>query len=299
MRRDRWASGLFFILIGVLLLLQNLGYLSWGFWWQMGRLWPLLLVALGLKLIFSRSGAASAILVLALVGIIGYAAWQGFNAEGSGPLATAEYTQELTPGVTRGGLELNFGAGELHLAGGSQGFAAGHLDYRGEPPVWEYREDGERANLRVALSGTSPADWSGGPGKPVQRWEMQLSDQPVWEITASTGACQVDMDLSTVAAESVTIRTGASAYRLRLGDRLPHCQVTIEAGASDIHLVFPAGAGVVCVYRGALGGNNLEEAGFIRRGEVYERPGYDQAGVQFSLVVSSGAGDLEVSFAGD
>lgn len=51
--RDSWIIGLIFIMAGVIFLLDSLRFFAW---WQFGLLWPLILVAMGIALIFRRRG---------------------------------------------------------------------------------------------------------------------------------------------------------------------------------------------------------------------------------------------------
>ena len=50
--RFRW--GILFILVGVLLLLNNIGQLSWDVWVDIANLWPLILIAIGVSLLINR-----------------------------------------------------------------------------------------------------------------------------------------------------------------------------------------------------------------------------------------------------
>ena len=46
--------GIILVLLGVILLLQTFNVLPWGLWGSLWRLWPLLLIAIGLNIILSR-----------------------------------------------------------------------------------------------------------------------------------------------------------------------------------------------------------------------------------------------------
>lgn len=48
-------GGLIVILVGILLLLNNYGVVSWGIWNAMAMFWPALLVVIGLKIILGRN----------------------------------------------------------------------------------------------------------------------------------------------------------------------------------------------------------------------------------------------------
>ena len=54
------AIGTVLVLMGSLLLAHNLGWLHWPYWMRFETLWPLLLVALGLGLVFKAKRPASA-----------------------------------------------------------------------------------------------------------------------------------------------------------------------------------------------------------------------------------------------
>ncbi|HKZ30720.1 MAG TPA: PspC domain-containing protein [Vicinamibacteria bacterium] len=54
------AIGSVLVVTGALLLAHNLGWLHWPYWMRFGTLWPLLLVALGLGLVFKSRKPASA-----------------------------------------------------------------------------------------------------------------------------------------------------------------------------------------------------------------------------------------------
>jgi phage shock protein PspC (stress-responsive transcriptional regulator) len=55
------AIGSVLVAMGALLLAHNLGWLHWPHWMRFETLWPLLLVALGLGLVFKSKGARQAV----------------------------------------------------------------------------------------------------------------------------------------------------------------------------------------------------------------------------------------------
>ena len=71
MSGTQFLKGLVIILVGVILLLNNLNILDWSVWYNILKLWPLLLISLGISLIFRRRLAWLAPLVIFLGIIIG------------------------------------------------------------------------------------------------------------------------------------------------------------------------------------------------------------------------------------
>jgi len=290
--------GLVLIGIGVLLLLANFGYVEWGFWWNMARLWPLLLIALGIRLMF-RDSVLAAVLAAALVlGTFGYAAWQTQGMDGGerSDRQTARFEQAADAALESCRLDVDFGAGELYVGAGTAALAEGELDYYGIPPEWRYSSEGAQGRLQASQAQNAVEGFFRQPNHSGYHWDIKLSEQPLWDIDADTGACEADFDLTGLPVSRFDLDTGASSVEIRLGDRQPACQVRINAGASNISLAFPAGAGVRVGLDGALNGNNLAAAGLVRQGDYYVTAGYADAAVRFDVDIDMGVGNLDVAF---
>jgi len=89
MNGTQFLKGLAIILIGVILLLNNLNILEWSVWYNIFRLWPLLLVSLGISLIFRRRLSWLAPLVIVAGIIIGVSAgYMGVDLHLEGRIVT-------------------------------------------------------------------------------------------------------------------------------------------------------------------------------------------------------------------
>lgn len=65
------TGAIFLIILGVIFLLNNLGYLSWTVWSALWRLWPVLLIFAGLEAIFKGSRLSE--WVIFILGIVVFA----------------------------------------------------------------------------------------------------------------------------------------------------------------------------------------------------------------------------------
>jgi len=93
MSGTQFLKGLAIILIGSILLLNNFNILDWSVWYNIFRLWPLLLISLGISLIFRRRLAWLAPLVIVLGIIIGAGAgYMGIDLHLEGKIATETQT---------------------------------------------------------------------------------------------------------------------------------------------------------------------------------------------------------------
>lgn len=75
-KENNFTAAMIFILIGILLLLNNLHVIPWNFWDTVRRFWPVLLIVMGLQMIMKRSKiwdiTAVTIGILILLGIAFY-----------------------------------------------------------------------------------------------------------------------------------------------------------------------------------------------------------------------------------
>lgn len=65
-RRPSLVGPTLLIGVGVLVLMQNLGFLPFGFWWTLWRFWPVVLIVVGLDLLLGRRSPVGGLVVLGL-----------------------------------------------------------------------------------------------------------------------------------------------------------------------------------------------------------------------------------------
>lgn len=84
MKANKLMEGLTFLLIGTILLANTLGILDWSVWLNLFKLWPLLVISLGISLIFRGRGLAfmgPLIIFLGIIVGVG-ASYMGISFEG-------------------------------------------------------------------------------------------------------------------------------------------------------------------------------------------------------------------------
>jgi hypothetical protein len=91
-RRGSLVVPILLILIGMLLLLDNLNIISGIDWSTIWKLWPIVLIAIGLEIILGRRVSFGAILLLVLVVVIGGAVIGWSLIGGTGDRTTERVT---------------------------------------------------------------------------------------------------------------------------------------------------------------------------------------------------------------
>ena len=104
---------LLLVVAGVVLLLQNLDLIGWGFWLEIWRFWPVLLVAVGVNIMLGRRlpWLATAI-VVAL--ICGSAVWAALLAESERDTVVAR-TSKVLGETNRLDMAVDIGFGSLTI----------------------------------------------------------------------------------------------------------------------------------------------------------------------------------------
>ena len=133
-QRDACAPfwGILFLFLGVVFLLQTLNILPWGLWRTLGRLWPVLIIALGICLAMRRFNAwlVSLIILALFSGALGIAYWQYGGGLALMPSYTADFFGPKNLGMNYGIVFLGWGLGFfMTRLGGSIKDWTGTLDW--------------------------------------------------------------------------------------------------------------------------------------------------------------------------
>jgi hypothetical protein len=225
--------GIFFVLLGLIPLADREGWIDIGGFGDAWRLWPLLLVAIGVVILLSRSRLALvATVVLALVlGTIAGTALASFGGGidcGATSGARLEHTTSNGTLSAPASVDVHLDCGTLTVEAGGTGsdwtLDAGHVG--GAPRV-------ETGPSSLAIR---PAD--GGPRR--QEWRLTLPAQPLDSVQVEANAASATVDLGT--ARLTDLKTTLNAGDMRL--TVPTGGVgrlESEVNAGDMVLVAPAG----------------------------------------------------------
>jgi hypothetical protein len=305
-RRPSIVGPLILIVVGSVFLLENAGVLPRNTWQSLWRLWPVVLVLVGLELLVGQRVPWVTLLGLALVVFaLGFAAtaYTGFRF-GDEPSEVAGRTVDVELGEAKqAAVTVRFGAGELDigpLAGAPPGRLAsmtyeGPEDERLQPT---YTVQGELGRLEYRLDGWK-SDQSFGPffGGNFHSTNMQVSLNPAVPITSLTvqgGAADTEIDLRDLIVNNIDLQIGAATTDVRL----PQSGVTnlhISGGAATITLDVPENVAARITHRGGLSTLEVNENRFPATGSNrYQSPNYDQATNKVDITLETGVTSIEI-----
>lgn len=296
MKIRTYLRGIIIILLGVILLANNFQILPWSVWYELLRLWPAILIAIGVDLIFRKSSLSflqilSPLVIIAAIGGAVYLS-QADRAYQITDRAL-RFEQPLSPKLKQADIEISFGAGILRLEGGSAYLFEGDfttpswlrpkMRYKvvGEKGFLELTEEGERGRFQFSQAGKEHS------------WNLRLNNKIPLTLKIETGASSNYLDISSLEVTYLELKTGASKNEIKFGS-LNSIQAKIEAGVSQIKLFIPGSIGIRIEADTALTSNNLNELDLIKEGNTYISRHYSTAETRLDLELKVGVSSLTV-----
>lgn len=311
-RRGRGPSvvgPLILIGLGVLFLLNTMGVLPWGVWATLWRLWPVVLILIGVDLLFGRSypwlsaavavlaiGGGIALLVLAgpVLGLDGGWSW-------GGPTGGPRIEQQVSvprDNAQQASLNIQFGAGRLSidpLAAGSAAVIEGDLSHnRGENGV-QTRIDRQGDRVTVTLAGREGTFRFPGDGSQSEVWNLRLNEDVPFNLRVEGGAAEANLNLRELVVRDLNVDMGASSVRIELPAAAGESRARIKAGAADVRVTVPEGVAARIATEGGLASISVNESRFPQQGEdLYMSPDYSSALNKVDISIDAGASSVRV-----
>jgi hypothetical protein len=301
------AEGLSTIALGLVFLGQMIGYLPWNVWLNILRLWPLLLVSLGLEIIGKglRSEFVRALGAVVIIAGLAYGALV-MSPTAGWPVSLLPVASQSEPfdfaarndaGADSGVASIDGGVGRLAVtAGDVLATAKGTSPFE---PVFDVTADGERVDLRIGLGSGS---W--GPGETDGSLDVTLDRGVAWDLGIDAGVTRYEVDLRELMIRALRLNAGVSDGTLTLGrsdaartaERVP---VTIDAGVSSLTIKVPTGDSVrVQIDQGLTGVDVRGEWTSDKDGDtrVYRSAGFRDTGAYWDIEIDAGIGSITVEY---
>ena len=309
--RGRLNWGVFFIVLGAVPLAYHQGAVSAATLADAWRLWPLILVGIGLAFVLSRTPAfflGGTVVAVCLGLVVGSAFALGPNI-GCGSDGHDART------ISRSGSFDGSSSVDLTLQCGSARIAASADQ---EWHVTASNSDGatpqlnSSANSLRVSSSTTTSGWSLGRGK--DDWQIALPTATRIDLNASLnlGDARFDLASVTLASARFTLNlgtlhvdlTGAKVGTLNVSTNLGSAYVTLD-GASDLsanlktnlgslEVCLPDGLGVRVTANGSLSSSDFAGSGLTRVGQVWQTLDFDKAAHKADLSFSTSLGSLKL-----
>jgi len=289
--RFRW--GVLFILVGVLLLLNNMDRLDWWVWADILNLWPLLLIAIGVEKIFTRTRVqiVAYLSSLALAGVVIWVAIGGMNAySASGSDSGDMLDSKINSLISRIDMKTN----SLRLGGTTGHLFTTRYGSRFRAPEVDYTVDGSTGKLTI----TDRQRW---------RWihfghrlsdglNIDLTEAVPIRLTCEGESADMRLDCRDLKLEELTVASESGRVGIMLGRAVDRTKVSLKGADADFRLTLPAN----CALR--VEGGSADIARFLNRigltgsGPVFTAEGYDTLSPKIDVDLSPDISQLTIDY---
>ncbi len=302
---------LILIVLGVVFLLNTLEVLPWNVWESLWRLWPLVLVLIGLELLLGRGNpwlsgliavfviGAAAVLIL-LTGVLGiaYTATGPISINGQAKPVVLQTSEIGVPleGARQASVTIKFGAGRLDvgaLPGDTGNLVEGSLTGavgRGKVSPIVSRQ-GDRAD--VTIQGPE-----GGvvviPTTSGGNLQLRLNSGLPLDLRLQGGATTADLDLRQLQVRNLHVELGASTIRVQLPETAGTTQAQFKSGMATLNIEVPSKVAARITSRGGLSIFKIDERRFPKQGNYYVSHGYDTAQNKVEIDIDAGLASVTV-----
>ena len=295
--RFRW--GILFILVGGLLLMNNIGWLDWWVWVDILSFWPLILIAIGVEKIFSKTRleVLSYLAPLALAGAIIWIAWDGITTKQGYFGGGKGYSYDLSDIEDVDRLAVKFDMNDCDLTLRSTSRYA--FKVREDGVRWLPKIEYEKENGIAYIDLEARKSWRYLIGR--HRWDGDIdtyvsTDLPV-SIDCRGDESDMRIDCRRIMLQSLDISSEEGHVKIYLGNRSDSVKVDLEGGdRSDFGLSLPRN----CALR--IGGetdrieHEFERLGLDKSGQYFTGSSLDSLAIQVYITIGGDISRFSIDY---
>jgi hypothetical protein len=188
-------------------------------------------------------------------------------------------------------VNLNMGAGNLRVSGGSTKFVDGDVTYNVEAwkPVVKYSSAAGHGNLDISQPGLH----HGQAGNVKYEWDLRLADNIPLDLTVHFGAGEAHLNLGSLSLRTVEVEMGVGQMDMDMrGSPRRDCEVRVRGGIGEATIRLPHDAGV---YAKAVGGiGSIHSTGLRQEGDHLVNDAYDHSKASIHLDIQGGIGAINL-----
>lgn len=304
---NKITSGIWFVFIGLILLLHNIDVISFNFF-AIIKFWPLLIVIGGINLIVQNRANGNYIKIAANVLFLSWITYVGLSTpsrhwtseilnnkdirvgdlEDDEPLLN-QVEAEKDTGISDASLEFNGGAGKFEIRP-SAALPLVAAKSENADMGMNIRSKVENGSQKIVLNAKPTTD-----SKKSGTVFIDVNKDVLWNFEFNYGAAAINGDLSTLRFKNLEINTGASNMDLKIG--MPQAEVSkiaIATGASKINFSIPKEAAIRVKYSSILSKNSFE--GFeSKKNGIAKTANYDEASAKFEIELDGAANTFTIT----
>lgn len=296
-------SGFVIMTVGVLLLLGNLGVISWSILGGFSQIWPLIIVAVGLNMLFNNHVVIRMLtftgLVVALV-VAGsvYPSGRWDIAFDFGPMNHRSIDSEVTtksfdsdPRVKSAEMKIKLAAGSLDITGQDKTLL--DADFPGSVErLTESKADGGTRAVYAFNSGALRIGKN--TNEDMYSHRFGLNSTIPWDVSVEAGATEARLDFSDMILRNLELNSGAGDIDIIIGKVDRKATIAADVKATDFKVVIPKGVGFRADIRGIVHDVSIGGEKYSQSGSVYVSDNYMTASEKVDINLDVAVGDINI-----
>ena len=261
MRRSALFWGSAILVLGVLLLLNNLGVFSINIW---GIILPAFMVFLGVWILISTRAVRN---------------------------IQIERIEIPLEGSSQAKIRLQHGAGRIKVGAGVDSVNLVQGECSGGVNTSVLRH-GNTIDVTISVPDQIiPFNW--GPGYSLD-WDLQLSSGIPLDLVIQAGAGEAKFDLSSLLVKDLKLNSGASSTWMKFPTSAGQTRAVFTTGAASLNLVVPDGVAARIRTSAGLANITVDTNRFPRSGGFYQSRDYDTAPNKVDIEIKTGVGSADI-----
>jgi hypothetical protein len=292
--RGGLVGPLLLIGIGVIFLLHRMDLLTVNFWDLIFRLWPILLIAVGIDLLIARRSIWGSLLALILIIAVMLGGFYLLGVQ-PGTSLTAETIRESLGEATEAELSVNPGIGFLRIHAldvGVRDLIDGRIQTASRERL---AKEIDRESDVVEITLRSSDGWwfpTVGAWGEDRLWDLGLNPAVAWDLDLDLGLGRHDLQLGGLNLTSLKLNMGIGQNTITLPEE-GNFRGRIEGAIGETVLIIPEGMAVRLRLSTGLASRQVPAA-FIQQGDVYTSPGFESAENRAELEIDQAIGSIRV-----
>lgn len=276
--------GLVLIIIGAAALAVNLDLMDWTVYLELLDLWPVLLIAIGIGMIFRRMPVPqlaylSSVLILGVGAYVLYSHYEIYAGVASERTTIIELSQ-LSDEIS--GIEYDIDIDDCDMTIGSSSSSilrCAYSDFHGKPSI-EYESVSNSAKVSLSEGRIPGIDFFHDDTYQFD-WNVKLYDKLPISLNLDCRDCDLRLNLDRLQVDEFISRTPYSQVDLRLGLMRPDVKLNMRVYRSDVLLHLPDSAGIEIVDSGIFDDYYVGDIDLVRDGDRLVTSNFDSATVKY------------------
>lgn len=296
-RGEGITGAVFFIGLGIVFLLNNLGYIQMSVFEVLLTVWPVLFIAIGIDLLIARRRSIwlNLLGIILIVAILAGSLWMAGIGLSTGNVITGDQIQVDAQGASSAQISILPGAGSLlvHELVGSDDLLAGIVPYseKGFRVKQEISSQGDKAIVKIYASGVQ---YYVVGGENNRTWDIGINPGIPVELSFEMGAGETNIDLTGLSIlNSIRHQMGVGQIVIVLPEK-GNFTLKVDCAIGTVRIIAPKTLDIQLQADTGLVNRSLP-SGFLKIADnLYTSPGFAASENQVKVEVDLAIGQVVI-----